>query len=135
NVPDGGHTDPGPWWDWNYYMRQVRGGAPYDGGNPSVASVVAPEALFYDCPDPSCRVEGSADWGEQFAMARTAGGWDEVYYNGHAAPVDGAAVPARARPRLPRAGPRLRVRGEPGSRRPVPGALPRGQRYVSRPLS
>src|SRR5205807_498243 len=46
NVPDGGHTDPGPWWDWTYYMSQVRGGVPYDGGNRSVAIVVAPEAMF-----------------------------------------------------------------------------------------
>ena len=24
NVPNGGHTDPGPWWDWAYYMSHVR---------------------------------------------------------------------------------------------------------------
>src|SRR5437588_10292690 len=125
NVPHGGHTDPGPWWDWTYYMSQVRGGAPYDGGNPGVAIVVAPEAIFYDCPDPSCKVEGSADWGEQFALARTTNGWDEVYYNGHAAWVAGTAVMAGAGARLRVAASLLPVRDEPNRRGHVMGALAR----------
>jgi hypothetical protein len=134
NVPDGGHTDPGPHWDWTYYMSRVRGGAPYDGGDPSVAIVVAPEALFYDCPDPSCKVEGSADWGEQFALVRTAGSWDEVYYNGHMAWVAGAAVAAGAGARLRVGASLLPVRDEPSRRAHVMGAVARGQVYVSRLL-
>jgi hypothetical protein len=134
NVPDGGHTDPGPYWDWPYYMSRVRGGAPYDGGDPRVAIVVAPEALFYGCPHPSCRVAGSADWGEQFALVSTAGRWDEVYYNGQAAWVAGAAVRAGAGARL-RVGPALLpVRAAPSSRAHVMGAIAPGQVYISRLL-
>jgi hypothetical protein len=79
-------------------------------------------------------VEGSADWGEQFAFVRTAGSWDEVYYNGQAAWVAGAAVTAGAGARL-RVGPSLlRVRDAPSSRAHVMGAIARGQVYVSRLL-
>jgi hypothetical protein len=135
NVPDGGHTDPGPYWDWNDYMSRVRGGAPYDGGNPSVAIVVAPEALFYDCPNPSCKVQGNADWGEQFALVRAVGAWDQVYYNGQAAWVAGAAVRAGAGARLRVGTAFLPVRAAPSSRAHVMGAIARGQVYVSRLLA
>src|ERR687886_1580370 len=135
NVPDGGHTDPGPYWDWTYYMSRVRGGPPYDGGDPRVAIVVAPEAMFYDCPNPSCKVVGSADWGEQFALVRTAGRWDEVYYNGQAAWVAGAAVRAGAGARLRVGAALLPVRDEPSSRAHVMGAIAQGQVYVSRLLA
>src|ERR687886_455911 len=135
NVPDGGHTDPGPYWDWNDYMSRVRGGAPYDGGNPSVAIVVAPEALFYDCPNPSCKVQGNADWGEQFALVRAVGAWDQVYYNGHPAWVAGAAVRAGAGARLRVGTALLPVRAAPSSRAHVMGTIARGQVYVSRLLA
>src|SRR5207245_6218910 len=134
NVPNGGHTDPGPWWDWADYMRHVRGGAPYDGGNRNVAMVVASDALFYACPDHSCKVEGSANWGEQFDLVRSAGGWDDVYYNGATAWVDGAAMVVGAGARLRVTASLLNVRDEPSRRGHVLGAIARGQVYVSRLL-
>jgi hypothetical protein len=134
NVPDGGHTDPGPYWDWSYYMSRVRGGAPYDGGDPRVAIVVAPEAMLYDCPGPSCKVVGSADWGEQFALVRTAGRWDEVDYNGHPAWVAGPAIRAGAGVRLRIGAALLPVRAAPRRSSHVMGDIMQGQVYVSRLL-
>jgi len=134
NVPNATHTDPGPLWDWGYYMALVRGGAAPDGVDPYVASVATGQATFYACPSASCRALGTANWGEQFAVVTSSSGWDEVYYNGAAAWVDAGRVSPGAGTRLLVAASTLNVRDEPGADGAIIGGIPNGQVYVSRLL-
>lgn len=85
NVPHAQHVDPGPSWNWNYYMQQVRGdGTPYDTGMTNVA-IVTGNATLYSCAETSCSPLGTANWGEQFYIKQHQPGWDEVYYDGQTA--------------------------------------------------
>lgn len=134
NVPEGQHTDPGPLWDWPYYMRQVRGGAPADEADPGVAMIAVPQATLYSCPSTGCTVLGTANWGEQYALAGAVGSWDEVYYTGAAAWVVADALSGGAGTRLRVTAARLNVRSEPSLAGAVLGTIPQGQVYVSRLL-
>src|SRR5205085_12678699 len=63
-----------------------------------------------------------------------AGGWEEVYYNGHPAWVAGAAVTAGAGARVRVGAALLPVRDVPRRSGHVMGAIAQGQVYVSRLL-
>jgi len=138
NVPGANHTDPGPLWDWGYYLGQVRGGTAYDGGDPGIAMVATGGTTLYSCPDPSCTVMGTADWGEQFALDPTpdtsAPGWAEVYYNGATAWIGADVVMAGAGTRLMTTAATVNVRDAPSTNGTVIGTIPGGQVYVSRSL-
>jgi len=134
NVPSATHTDPGPLWDWGYYLGRVRNGPPRDGGDPSVAAVVTGQTTLYSCPAASCTVMGTANWGEQFAVAAASNGWDEVYYNGAAAWLDAGGVASGAGTRLRVTASTLNVRDEPSMDGAIIGSAPGGQVYVSRLL-
>ena len=132
NVPHATHTDPGPSWDWRYYMGLVRGGTPLDGGDAKIATIARGQVTLYACPSTSCRAMGTANWGEQFAVAGVSRGWDEVYYNGAAAWVAASAVASGAGTRLEVTASPLNVREEPSTGGAIIGTIPRGQVYVSR---
>lgn len=51
-VPGATHTDPGPHWDWNYYMSLVTGGG---GTNPNPTEIIV--------DNDSSRVTRSSNWG------------------------------------------------------------------------
>lgn len=131
NVPQGLHTDPGPLWDWAYYMRQVRAGAAAGEPDPGVAMVAVPQVTLYSCPSAACTVLGTANRGEQYALAGAVGGWDEVYYTGAGAWVAASALSGGAGTRLRVTAARLNVRSEPSLAGAVLGTIPQGQVYVS----
>jgi len=82
NVPYATHTDPGPYWNWSFYMQRVRHDATgYSGGITDVAMVDA-ETNIYSCPRTSCAILGSANWGEQFAVTGQRQAWEQVSYTG-----------------------------------------------------
>jgi len=132
NVPHATHTDPGPLWDWRYYMSLVREGAPLDGGDAEIAAIARGQVTLYACPSTSCQAMGTANWGEQFAVTGSSRGWDEVYYNGAAAWVAAGAVVSGMGTRLEVTASPLNVREEPSTGGAIVGTIPQGQVYVSR---
>lgn len=69
NVPAADHTDPGPFWNWQFYMSRVRdNGTAYDTGM-TRAIMITGNATIYSCPETSCTVLGTANWGEEFYRA------------------------------------------------------------------
>ena len=132
NVPHATHTDPGPLWDWRYYMGLVRGGTPLDSGDAKIAAIARGQVTLYACPATSCQALGTANWGEQFAVAGASSGWDEVYYNGAAAWAAAAGVLPGAGTRLMVTASPLNVREEPSMGGAIIGTIPHGQVYVSR---
>jgi len=132
NVPHATHTDPGPLWDWRYYMSLVREGAPLDDGDAKIAAIARGQVTLYACPSTSCQAMGTANWGEQFAVISASRGWDEVYYNGAAVWVAAGAVVSGMGTRLEVTASPLNVREEPSTGGAIVGTIPHGQVYVSR---
>ncbi len=133
NVPSATHTDPGPLWDWPGYMRLVRGGDAYDGGDPSVAMAASGEIVVRTCPSAACAVAGTANWGEQFAVVGAVSGWKEIDYDSARGWLDAASITAGSGTRL-KALVAVRVRDEADVNGAVVGVIPAGQVYVSRLL-
>lgn len=132
NVPSATHTDPGPLWDWPGYMSLLRGDA-YDGGDPSVAMAASAQIVVRACPATTCTVEGTANWGEQFAVVGVAFGWKEINYNGAVGWLDASSIVAGSGTRL-QALTAVHVRDEADLNGAVVGVIPAGQVYVSRLL-
>lgn len=130
NVPWANHTDPGPSWNWDYYLQQVRGGgASYDGGMTAIG-MVNTLATARTCPSTDCPVIGSANWGEEFYIRSQQPGWDSIWYGGAAAwiPSDelsaGSGTAVRIRSGAP-------VLAGPGGGTAVVGTVHAGETYVS----
>jgi len=130
NVPDATHTDPGPYWNWSFYMQRVRNdNAGYAGGETDVA-MTATNASVYSCPRTSCTVLGSANWGEQFAISGEKQAWEQITYAGQTGWIPAGDVTAGSGYVLRTTGATTLYAG-PGSKTPVLGAVPAGQTYVS----
>lgn len=130
NVPNGGHIDPGPYWDWSMYMQQVRGDqAGYDTGMSAIASLTG-EGYIHSCPAQSCPVLGSANWGEEFAVSSVKHGWDNISYGGSTGwiPRDATAAGSGQLLRVTAA---TNVYIGPGTGTGTVGTATRGQRYVA----
>jgi hypothetical protein len=96
NVPAADHTDPGPYWNWAYYMANIRlDTSGYSSGSPAIAMTTGND-LVYTCPQVSCTVLGSVNWGEQFAVQKLTPGWIQVDYAGRAGWLPGDGVVAGA---------------------------------------
>ncbi|MGI8968100.1 MAG: N-acetylmuramoyl-L-alanine amidase [Chloroflexota bacterium] len=130
NVPAANHTDPGPNWNWAYYMSQIRGGSLGYGAGVTSIAMVQDIANVYSCPEQTCARVGSANWGEQFAVRSQKPGWVEVEYAGKAAWLhddsivtgSGYLVPLQAN---------ASVYAGPDAHDAVVGTVNAGQTYVS----
>lgn len=84
NVPLSDHTDPGSTWDWPLYMRLIRhDGSSIDVGTGEVRAIRG-TAFIRACPLTTCRLLGTANWGEQYFVQSHRGAWIEIYYGGRA---------------------------------------------------
>jgi hypothetical protein len=82
NVPLSDHTDPGPTWNWPFYMRLIRGdGKTIDSGTRKIAAIKG-NAFVRTCPSQGCRLLGSANWGEQFFVRSRQRAWKSIFYGG-----------------------------------------------------
>lgn len=130
NVPAANHTDPGQYWNWDFYMREVRGDATgYAGGITSIATVTG-NADVYSCPLQSCSVLGSANWGEQFFISQERPGWAAVFYGGHAGWIPSTHI-AAGRGTVLRVTSTTPVLSGPKAGDSSVGTISPGQNYVS----
>lgn len=130
NVPAADHTDPGPYWNWDFYMRSVRGDAAgYAGGTTSIAMITGNTSI-YSCPQASCSPLGSANWGEQFFISRELPGWDAIFYGGQAGWVPSSDIAAGSGNILQVASATSVLSG-PKAGDPAVGTVSPGQDYVS----
>ncbi|HLJ67700.1 MAG TPA: N-acetylmuramoyl-L-alanine amidase [Chloroflexota bacterium] len=130
NVPAATHTDPGPNWNWSFYMQRVRHDAVgYTAGITAVA-VLTTGALAYACPATTCTVLGSANWGEQFAITGEQPGWEAVSYAGRRGwlPADDVAAGSGYLLRTVSA---ATLRAGPSAGADAIAVVPAGQTYVS----
>jgi hypothetical protein len=129
NVPAADHTDPGPYWNWSFYMQQIRGDRGYDTGMSHVA-IITGNATIHTCPQASCSVLGTANWGEQFYKKGEQNSWDEIYYNGQTGWVwSGITASGSGFEVSPSRQVSVWAAADPKA--PVVGAIPAGQVYIS----
>jgi hypothetical protein len=130
NVPAADHTDPGPYWNWAYYMAEVRHNTSgYASGAPAIAMTTGND-LVYTCPQVSCTVLGSVNWGERFAVQTLAPGWVQVDYAGRVGWLAGDGVVAGAGS-LVRVVTGTQVRAGPAVTDATVGTVAAGQTYVA----
>jgi hypothetical protein len=130
NVPAADHTDPGPYWNWSFYMQRVRHDASgYEGGTTGV-SLMTGNASVYSCPKTSCAVLGSANWGEQFAIVGESPGWGKIDYAGQPGWLPATNVAAGSGYLL-RTTAQTTLRAGPSAKDSALATVPTGQRYVS----
>lgn len=130
NVPAADHTDPGPNWNWAYYMANVRlDTSGNSGGSPAIVMTTGTD-LVYTCPQVSCTVLGSVNWGERFAVQKVAPGWVQVDYAGRAGWLAGHDVLAGAGT-LVRVVTGTQVRAGPAVKDAAVGTVSAGQTYVA----
>lgn len=131
----GNHTDPGPYFNWNYYMSLVtQGSTPAPAPAPTsykAMEVTASTLNVRSGPSTGYSVIGTIPYGQRYVSMTTSSGWHKVWYKnntgwcyaGYLAQktgVTGALVTVGT----------LNVRTGPGTGYAVSGTVSSGQRYV-----
>ncbi|HZU12941.1 MAG TPA: N-acetylmuramoyl-L-alanine amidase [Chloroflexota bacterium] len=132
NVPAANHIDPGPTWNWPFYMDEVTGSTQAKTGVTGIAAITM-ETVLRTCPHLTCSAVGSANWGEEFAVVGESPGWEEVDYSGSPAWVP-AGRTAAGSGMIVTLAVNATLRAGPKATDAVMVSVPAGQRYVSQTL-
>ncbi len=82
-VPYATHTDPGPYFNWTYYMSLVRGGS---SSPPPATSTLKALQVNTDTlnvrsgPSTGYAIIGSVKSGQRYVASASSGGWWKIYY-------------------------------------------------------
>jgi uncharacterized protein YgiM (DUF1202 family) len=130
-VPGATHTDPGPYFNWSYYMSLVRGGTTPPPSSAVRALRVNADALNVRTgPGTGYAIKGAIYNGQRYVSDSSSNGWYRIWYDGTqgwisgsyasaVSGVSGAKVNADA----------LNVRTGPGTGYSVAGQVYAGQIY------
>lgn len=82
-IPGSTHTDPGPYFNWDYYLALVRGGsAAAPTSTLAARRVVSATLNMRSGPSTSRSILGTVAKGQVYVTAAKSGDWREVYYRG-----------------------------------------------------
>ncbi len=127
----GNHTDPGPFFNWEYYLSLVTSGPTTIPASYQAMEVTSWRLNVRTGPSTAHAVIGSIPHGHRYVSEETSGGWRKIWfanntgwsYGGYLAKksgMTGARILADT----------LDVRSGPGSGYPSVGLVSYGQRYV-----
>lgn len=106
-VPGNDHTDPGPYWDWDYYMSLVTGTEPPETNfstwgegvnvredaflsSPVVTTIPGPTRVFVECQKQGDLVEADGYSNDWWAKLRDQGGYlSQAYIDYPDSPLPG----------------------------------------------
>jgi N-acetyl-anhydromuramyl-L-alanine amidase AmpD len=134
-VPGATHTDPGPYFNWTYYLSLVRGGSAPPPPPPSATlaakQVNATSLNVRSGPSTGYGIIGSVASGQRYVAIESASGWFKIYYRNNTGWCSGsylAGVTGVTGVRIDTAS--LNVRTGPSTGYAVVGTASSGQRYV-----
>ncbi len=98
-VPGATHTDPGPYFNWDKYMKMVKEGVgatapgggtvspppPSSGSSTSARKVTASSLNVRSGPGTSYSIKGQAASGQVYIKTSTSGEWQKIWWNGGSA--------------------------------------------------
>ncbi len=79
-VPGATHTDPGPSFNWSYYMSLVRGGTPPPSSLMAAKQVTATSLNVRSSPSTAGSIIGSIDNGQRYVAIAQDSGWYKINY-------------------------------------------------------
>ncbi|GAA3166052.1 hypothetical protein GCM10010451_12670 [Streptomyces virens] len=86
-LPDNDHTDPGPHWNWNYYMQLINsGGSPMTAGSPTDFTGDGVDDIVTFTQNPEANVYVAASTREVFGEATI---WHDFFAPGGETPLTG----------------------------------------------
>jgi N-acetyl-anhydromuramyl-L-alanine amidase AmpD len=133
-VPGATHTDPGPYFNWTYYMSLVKQESGTSGGSTAIQKceeVTTTDLNVRTGPSTSNSILGQVHQGQRYVAIESSGGWYKIYfknntgwcYGGYLAQktgVTGRKVAVDT----------LNVRSGPGTGYSVVGTVSLNQKYV-----
>lgn len=132
-VPYATHTDPGPYFNWSYYMSLVRGGSspPPTTSTLKAVQCTADSLNVRSGPGTGYSIIGGISNGQRYVSIATSSGWHKIYYKNNTGwcyggylttvtGVTGVKVETSS----------LNVRTGPGTGYSIVGTVSLGQRYV-----
>ncbi|MBI2900253.1 MAG: N-acetylmuramoyl-L-alanine amidase [Planctomycetes bacterium] len=130
-VPGATHTDPGPYFNWNYYMSLVKD-EPADLATSYKAMEVTTSTLnVRSGPSTSYSVIGTVLEGQRYVRLSSSGGWSQIQYKGNVGwCYDGYLTQKTGVTGILVTSDALNVRSGPGTEYAVVGTVAIGQRYA-----
>lgn len=139
------HTDPGPYFDWTYYMNLVKngttagaggtsGGGTTGGGTTTVSGTKLVKATASSLnvrtgPGTNYSIVGSIPYGQSYVSIGKTGGWYKIWYNGSTAYIYGGYASATSGYVAKCTVSKLNVRKGPGTGYSIVGSMGSGQIY------
>jgi N-acetyl-anhydromuramyl-L-alanine amidase AmpD len=131
-VPYATHTDPGPYFNWNYYMSLVRTGD----GSTSTGSYTAKQCTtsvlnVRSGPSTGYSIIGTMSSGQRYVSIASSGGWYKIYYKNNTGWCSGSylsTVTGISGVKVDTSS--LNVRTGPSTGYSIVGTVSLGQRYV-----
>jgi len=134
-APGATHTDPGPYFNWTYYMNLVRGGSSPPPAPPPSAlqakQVSAGSLNVRSGPSTAYSIIGGISNGQRYVSIQSSGGWHKIYYANNTGWCSGSyltTVTGVTGVRIDTAS--LNVRNGPSTSYSIVGSTSSGQRYV-----
>lgn len=151
-VPGATHTDPGPYFDWTYYMNLVKNGTTSGGGSTGgstasgggtmggttggtttsgtkVVKINASTLNVRSGPGTNYGIIGTIPYGQTYVSIGTANGWYKIWYNGSAGYIYGGYASATSGYVAQCTVSTLNVRTGPGTGYSIVGTMSNGQIY------
>ncbi|HLF94398.1 MAG TPA: N-acetylmuramoyl-L-alanine amidase [Planctomycetota bacterium] len=132
-VPGATHTDPGPYFNWTYYMSLVRGGSAPPPPSPTLSAKQCNTASLNVRSGPSTgnSIIGTIASGQRYVAIASQSGWYQIYYRNNTGWCSGSyltGITGVTGVRIDTAS--LNVRTGPSTGYGIVGTASSGQRYV-----
>lgn len=132
-VPYATHTDPGPYFNWSYYMSLVRGGStppPPSTSGTRALRVTANSLNVRTGPGTGYSIKGGISNGQHYVSDTSSNGWYRIWYDGTQGWVSGSYVSvATGVSGVKVTADALNVRTGPGTGYSIVGQVHNGQIY------
>ncbi len=130
-APGATHTDPGPYFNWSYYMSLVRGGSAPPSSTLKAVQVTTDTLNVRSGPSTSYGIIGAVYSGQRYVSIATSGSWHRIYYANNTGWCSGgylSTVSGVTGLLINTAS--LNVRSGPSTAYAIVGSVSQGQRYV-----
>lgn len=136
-VPGATHTDPGPYFNWSYYLALVSGGSGSSGGGSGGTGTSSPSVVNVTASSLNVRssawgsILGQVNSGDKFVVRASSDGWYKINWKGQDAWISASyTTPVTSGTGMTVSTSVLNVRTGAGTSYSTVGTVTSGQKYV-----